>query len=40
LERADQPGGLSAAGGATIVGVNFPQQKSMPFPDRLRELIA
>ncbi|HET7793051.1 MAG TPA: thioesterase family protein [Rhizobacter sp.] len=40
LERADQPGVISAAGGATIVWVNFPQQKSMPFPSRLRELIA
>ena len=40
MERADQPGVISAAGGATIVWVNFPQQKSMPFPDRLRELIA
>jgi acyl-CoA thioester hydrolase len=40
LERADQPGVVSAAGGATIVWVNFPQQKSMPFPDRLRELMA
>jgi len=40
LERADQPGVISAAGGATIVWVDFPQQKSMPFPDRLRDLIA
>jgi acyl-CoA thioester hydrolase len=31
---------INAAGGATIVWVNFPLQKSMPFPDRLRELIA
>jgi acyl-CoA thioester hydrolase len=40
LERVDQPGVISAAGGATIVWVNFPLQKSMPFPQRLRELIA
>ena len=40
LERADQPGVVSAAGGATIVWVNFPLQKSAPFPARLRELIA
>jgi acyl-CoA thioester hydrolase len=39
LARADQPEVISAAGGATIVWVNFPQQKSMPFPDRLRALI-
>lgn len=40
LERTDQPGVVSAAGGATIVWVNFPQQKSMPFPDRLRQFLA
>jgi acyl-CoA thioester hydrolase len=40
LERVDKPGVISAAGGATIVWVSFAQQKSMPFPDRLRELIA
>ncbi|MBX3619927.1 MAG: acyl-CoA thioesterase [Rhizobacter sp.] len=39
FERLDQPGVISAAGGATIVWVNFPLQKSMPFPDRLRALI-
>lgn len=40
MERTDRPGVVCAAGGATVVWVNFPQQKSMPFPDRLRELIA
>jgi acyl-CoA thioester hydrolase len=40
MERLDRPGVINAAGGATIVWVNFPMQKSMPFPDRLRELIA
>ena len=40
MEREDQPGVISAAGGATIVWVNFPLQKSTPFPERLRALIA
>ena len=40
MERLDKPGVVSAVGGATIVWVNFPLQKSMPFPERLRELIA
>lgn len=40
LARVEQPEVISAAGGATIVWVNFPQQKSMPFPDRLRELLS
>ncbi|MBC7957309.1 MAG: acyl-CoA thioesterase [Cytophagales bacterium] len=39
MARADAPDVISAAGGATIVWVNFPQQKSMPFPERLRVLI-
>jgi acyl-CoA thioester hydrolase len=40
MERTDRPGVISAAGGATVVWVNFPQQKSMPLPDRLRDLVA
>jgi acyl-CoA thioester hydrolase len=40
LARVEQPEVISAAGGATIVWVNFPQQKSMPFPDRLREILS
>jgi acyl-CoA thioester hydrolase len=40
LARTDQPEVISAAGGATIVWVNFPKQKSMPFPDRLREILS
>jgi acyl-CoA thioester hydrolase len=39
LERTDQPGVLHAAGGATTVWVDFPQQKSIPLPDWLREQI-
>ncbi len=40
LERTDQAGVISAAGGATIVWVDFPLQKSTPLPERLRELLA
>ena len=39
LERTDQPGVIHAAGGATTVWVNFPQQKSAPLPDWLRAVI-
>ena len=39
MERADQPGVLYAAGGATTVWVDFPRQKSAPLPERLRQLI-
>jgi acyl-CoA thioester hydrolase len=40
LERTDEPGVIYASGGATTVWVNFKQQKSVPLPDWLRELIA
>lgn len=36
MERADAPGTIYAAGGATTVWVNFPAQKSAPLPDWLR----
>jgi len=39
LERTDNPGTIYAAGGATTVWVNFPQQKSVPLPDWLRAQI-
>lgn len=40
MERTDQPGVISAAGGATIVWVDFPKQKSAPLPDWLRRIVA
>lgn len=40
LERTDQPGLVYANGGATTVWVNFREQKSVPLPDWLRELLA
>ncbi|MBS0492446.1 MAG: acyl-CoA thioesterase [Proteobacteria bacterium] len=39
MERADQPGVLYASGGATVCWVDFQKQKSMPLPERLRELL-
>ncbi|PPE66074.1 acyl-CoA thioesterase [Caldimonas caldifontis] len=40
LERTDQPGEVVAAGGATLVWVDFPRQKSVPLPDWLRQACA
>lgn len=40
IRRADQPEVLSAEGGAKVVWVNFPQEKSMPLPDGIRALLA
>lgn len=37
LERTDQPGVLYANGGATIVWIDFPQQKSVALPEWLIE---
>ena len=36
MERADDPGVVYAAGGATTVWVDFPAQKSAPLPDWFR----
>ncbi len=38
IERADDPGTIYAAGGATTVWVDFPKQKSAPMPGWFREL--
>jgi acyl-CoA thioester hydrolase len=38
LERGDAPGEIYAAGGAKVVWVDFPKQKSAPMPDWLRAL--
>jgi acyl-CoA thioester hydrolase len=40
MERADDPGVIYAAGGATTVWVDFPAQKSVPLPDWFRQLMA
>ena len=39
MERADSPGLLNAAGGATTVWVDYKAQKSRPLPDWLRVLV-
>jgi len=38
--RTDDPDTVYANGGATVVWVDFPGQKSAPMPERLRRLIA
>ena len=38
LERTDAPGVIYASGGAKTVWVNFPQQKSVPLPEHVRQL--
>mgnify|MGYP001294707926 FL=1 len=40
MERADQPGVIHAAGGATTIWVDFPKQKSVALPDWGRKLVA
>ena len=40
MERADAPGVVDAAGGATTIWVNFPAQKSAPLPDWMRVHLA
>jgi acyl-CoA thioester hydrolase len=39
MERAEQPGVIHAAGGATIMWVDFPKQKSKTLPDWLRQIV-
>ena len=39
LERADAPGTVVAAGGATIVWVNFAQGKALQLPEGLRAAL-
>ncbi|MHB8947940.1 MAG: acyl-CoA thioesterase [Rhodoferax sp.] len=40
MERADQPGVIYAAGGATTIWVDFPKQKATELPDWMRELVS
>jgi len=39
LERTDQPGVVCAAGGATTIWVDSPQQKAQTLPGWMRELV-
>jgi len=40
MERTDQPAVVHAAGGATMVWVNFESQKASPMPDWLRVIVS
>ena len=40
MARADNPGVICAAGGATTIWVNFPGQKAKTLPDWLRTVVA
>ena len=40
MERADQPGVIYAAGGATTIWVDFPKQKATALPDWMRALVS
>ena len=40
MERADQPGHVCAAGGATTNWVDFPKQKATTLPDWVRALVS
>ena len=39
MARTDQPDTIDAAGGATTIWVNFPEQKSRDLPDWLRAIV-
>ena len=39
MEKADQPGLICAAGGATTIWVDFPAQKSKKLPDWMRSIV-
>ena len=40
MERADQPGVIYAAGGATIIWVDSPAQKAKTLPDHIRQIVS
>lgn len=40
MERTGRPGRVSAAGGATVVCVDFPSQKAVELPQWMRDLVA
>ncbi len=39
MERADQPGVIYAAGGATTIWVDFPNQNAVDLPDWMRAVV-
>jgi acyl-CoA thioester hydrolase len=40
MERADRPGVICAAGGATTIWIDFPQQKAVALPEWLRGVVS
>ena len=40
MERAAQPGVVCAAGGGTVIWVDFPRQKAMELPDWIRRQVS
>ena len=40
MERADAPGVVCAAGGATTIWVDFPSQKAATLPDWIRTIVS
>ena len=40
MERIDMPGVIHAAGGATTIWVNFPNQKAVALPDWVRQIVS
>ena len=40
MEKVAEPGVVCAAGGATTIWVNFPQQKAVGLPDWIRAIVS
>ena len=40
MEKVTEPGVVCAAGGATTIWVNFPQQKAVGLPDWIRAIVS
>jgi acyl-CoA thioester hydrolase len=40
MTRAEEPDAVYASGGSTIVWVDYTKQKSVPLPDRIRDIIS
>ena len=39
MERISEPGVICAAGGGTVIWVDFPRQKAIELPDWVREMV-
>lgn len=40
IERVDQPGVVCAAGGATVIWVDFPRQKAVELPPEILQIVS